>query len=118
MTKNFSRHEFECKDGCGADNINPNLVAKLQKVRDRLGMPMKITSGVRCEKHNILVGGDTNSSHLEGNATAVDIACDNSSLRYQLISCLISVFNRVGIAEDFIHVDIDPDKPAGVVWTY
>jgi len=30
----------------------------------------------------------------------------------------MQVFDRVGIAKNFIHVDVDTTKTAGVVWTY
>ena len=27
-------------------------------------------------------------------------------------------FNRIGVGNTFIHVDIDPEKPIDVIWTY
>ena len=35
-----------------------------------------------------------------------------------LIRTLIVYFVRIGIAEKFIHVDIDFKKSGGVLWTY
>jgi uncharacterized protein YcbK (DUF882 family) len=120
MTKNFKRSEFECKCGCGADDISEDLVRRLQEVRDILGEPMKITSGIRCKKHNASpsVGGSSNSSHVEGNGTAVDISCGNSAYRQRLLKAVLQVFDRVGIAKSFVHMDVDPKKTAGVVWVY
>tara|TARA_B100000029_G_scaffold173778_1_gene170465 strand:- start:2134 stop:2532 length:399 start_codon:yes stop_codon:yes gene_type:complete len=123
MTRNFKRSEFKCKCGCGADQINEDLVRRLQEVRDLLGEPMRITSGVRCEKHNASpdVGGSPSSSHVPDNsgiAHAVDVSCNNSAYRERLLKAVLQVFDRVGIAKSFIHMDVDPNKTAGVVWVY
>lgn len=120
LSKNFSRAEFACRCTCGADDISMDLVRRLQEVRDALGEPMRITSGIRCASHNgsPSVGGSVGSSHLSGNGTAVDIACDNSVYRQKLLTALMPVMDRVGIAKTFIHCDVDPNKTAGVVWLY
>jgi len=44
------------------------LAEKLQIIRDKLGKPIKITSGYRCLKHNQAVNGGTNSRHRYGMA--------------------------------------------------
>ena len=61
VTKNFSGSEFACQCGCGADQVTDELAIKLQLLRDLLGKPIKITSGVRCLGHNIHIGGSKNS---------------------------------------------------------
>lgn len=118
ITQNFSRSEFACRCTCGANDISVDLVRRLQEVRDRLGQPMRITSGVRCSSHNASVKGSAGSSHLEGNSTAVDIDCDNSVYRQKLLEAMMPVMDRIGIAKTFIHCDVDPNKTAGVVWLY
>ena len=117
LSQNFRRYEFTCQCGCGANDISMDLVKRLQEVRSALGQPMKITSGVRCSSHNESVGGRANSSHLEGNATAVDIACANSLYRHKLLEAVFPVFDRVGIARTFIHMDVD-SKTSPCVWVY
>ena len=43
----------------------------------------------------------------------------HSRMRFKLISALFEVgINRIGIADNFIHIDIDPDKDENVIWTY
>ena len=118
LSKNFTREEIQCRCGCGANDISMDLIARLQEVRESLGQSMRITSGVRCVSHNSKVGGSERSSHLAGNATAVDIACDNSRYRQKLLEAMMPVFDRVGIAKTFIHCDVDPNKTAEVVWLY
>lgn len=68
LTKNFSRYEFDCPCGCGTQMIDPELAEKLQRIRDALSKPIKITSGYRCLKHNRNVKGGTNSRHRYGMA--------------------------------------------------
>jgi uncharacterized protein YcbK (DUF882 family) len=113
IAPNFYRDEFACPC-CGADNIDYQLVQKLQKLRSAYGRPLVITSGVRCGKHNEEVGGEKYSSHLYG--FAVDIACSDSSQRWELIALCMRMFRRVGKYDSWIHVDIDPQKPQGVFW--
>lgn len=71
LSKNFTRDEFECQCGkCTAQMIDTELVDKLQRIRDVLGVPLKITSGYRCIVHNASknVGGSPNSKHRYGMA--------------------------------------------------
>jgi len=118
LSKNFTIQEFVCKCGCGADDISLELVEKLQLLRDELGTPIQVTSGVRCKSHNRAIGGSDSSSHLTTNATAVDIACTGSRNRYEILRKAVLIFNRCGIAKTFIHLDVDAGKPSGVVWLY
>ena len=69
LTKNFTRDEFECQcKKCEAQMIDTELVEKLQRIRDVLGVPLKITSGYRCVVHNAskAVQGSRTSKHLYG----------------------------------------------------
>ena len=50
---------------------------------------------------------------------AVDISAKDSRIRFLILDALIAVgFSRIGIADTFIHVDMDFDKSQNVVWTY
>ena len=76
LSKNFSSLEVMCPCGCGADKINPVLIEKLQKVRNIIGRPIIITSGVRCKFYNASIKASMNSSHIpdeHGIGNAVDI---------------------------------------------
>ena len=116
LTKNFNREEYACKCGCGRDNIKNELVYKVQQVRDVLGKSIRINSGVRCIRHNGNIGAAETSSHIDG--WAADLAYKGSTERYQLLNAAMQVFNRVGIAKNFIHVDVDSTKSPEVVWLY
>ena len=116
LTPNFFRDEFACRCGCGSDSISLLLVNRLQQVRDEIGQSIKITSGLRCSARNEAEGGNAFSAHLSGHAA--DISCTHSHKRMILLPALCDLFHRVGIAKTFIHVDIDPTKDQGVLWTY
>jgi zinc D-Ala-D-Ala carboxypeptidase len=116
MIKHFSEDEFICGCGCGLNNISLDLVSKLEKARLICGVPFYITSACRCSKHNKSVGGSSSSSHLVG--TAVDILCKSGPVRQKILTALVKVgFERIGVASEFIHVDIDSTKNKSI-WVY
>ncbi len=113
LSDNFSRDEFACPC-CGEDRIDRTLIQKLQELRISYGRPIVVTSGVRCPKHNEEVNGEKFSSHLYG--FAVDIACTDSSQRWELVSLAMRRFRRVGVYSGWVHLDVDPTKPQDVMW--
>ncbi len=74
----------------------------MDKVREELKLPIKITSGYRCEKHNKAVGGVQGSQHVLGQA--LDITCSDLD---KLMEILPKYFNSIGDgrSKGFIHVD-------------
>ena len=116
--KYFNINEFDSPDVIGSgEKMNKEFLNMLDLARELADTPFKITSGVRSEAHNKKVGGVSNSSHILG--YAADVACNDSVSRYKIITALLKAgFDRIGIAKTFIHVDNDPDKATGVIWTY
>lgn len=116
--KHFKAKEFACGCGmCGKGfaEMDGDLLQRLDIARGLAGVPFVITSAIRCRAHNYSVGGLKDSAHLGGNA--VDIKCDKARDRYKVLYSLISAgFNRIGIYNNFIHVDNDTTKPARVIW--
>ena len=129
LTRNFSHSEVACKWGghCkGAAKISPDLMRRLQQMRDAIGGPIRITSGVRCRKHPESRKRPT-SSHVpndlgdgEGKVGhAVDIAAVGSRRRFRLLAAAIAAgFTRIGIGKSFLHLDNDYNKSQGVIWDY
>lgn len=119
-SKHFTLSEFQCKgnDGCPTMEPNPLLVEKLDKLRDILGEPLVITSGIRCAAYNAKVGGVNDSAHNRGDAA--DIMCSDSTARYLLLHMSCHLFQRIGVGKGFIHVDVstDPAHAQNVLWTY
>ena len=117
MAKYFKISEFDCKCGCGKNNIDDELVKKLDRVREKAGIPIVVSSGCRCEKHNKEEGGKENSAHLSG--LAVDMKAISSGTRWKLMEALFTTgFNRIGMGKTFIHADIDIAKSEKVMWLY
>ncbi len=72
LSAHFKLSEFACRCGCGVEQRYikqlENLCTNLELIRSILGVPMVITSGVRCQAHNAEKGGASKSSHLDGRA--------------------------------------------------
>lgn len=65
--KHFKKSEFDCKCGCGLNNIDIKLVQILEEIRNYFGKPMIVTNGCRCQKYNdSLQGSIKNSKHTKG----------------------------------------------------
>lgn len=55
------------------DNMKYLCAQTLQPIREKLGVPMKITSGYRSPKLNELVGGSNTSQHTFGQAADIQL---------------------------------------------
>jgi len=62
---NFDLSEFECPC-CHRVMLHPLLSGLADSIRDVLAVPLVITSGYRCEQHNLIVGGKSDSFHRIG----------------------------------------------------
>ena len=97
-------------------NMNKNFLFVLDEAREFAGIPFIINSAYRSPTHPLSIKNPT-SSHIKG--LAVDIKATDSTTRFKIVEALISVgFTRIGIANTFIHVDLDFDKTQDVIWTY
>jgi len=119
----FKLTEFDSPDAPGSGaKMDKEFLAMIDEARHLAGVPFKINSGYRTQAHhNSLAkkGYKTakNSAHLRG--FAADIHAPDSRTRYAILQALIKVgFNRIGVANTFIHVDNDPSLPEEVIWTY
>ena len=102
----FKEKEFACKC-CGQlpplarENVKALVSEVLDPVREKLGMPIVVNSGYRCERHNKDVGGVRNSQHLRGEAA--DIHCqDNERLKQLIIEN--GKFDQLITYPTFLHV--------------
>lgn len=106
LSTHFDSAEFTCKCGCGRAAVSPRLVAALEAVRTKLGnRPIRINSGVRCEAHNLVVGGSPNSQHLAGNAADVQIAGLTGDDVY-LVARDVPALHGFGVAGLWVHLDV------------
>ena len=72
-TRNFKVSEFSCHCGCGFNIIDQRVINMAQTIREALGVPVRVNSGCRCNKHNKKVGGVNGSKHTKGKAA--DLSC-------------------------------------------
>jgi len=118
----FSEEEFTCHCGCGIENPNREFLERLERARIRADIPFPVISGSRCADHNKDVGGIDFSSHFADEDTeshAADVWTRGTRQRGIIVPSLVAVgFNRLGLADTFIHVDIDPALPPNVIWLY
>lgn len=122
LTPSFSTQEFTCRGktcGCTTQRISVELVKKLQKLRDEFG-PIEVTSGYRCLKHNRSIGSKDTSQHVA--SKAADIRPNGFHLRLhkeydlaKLTEAAEHLFNGIGIARNFCHVDVRGKKAK---WKY
>ncbi len=114
--KHFRAEEFVCRH-CGEVVIDGSLVELAEQVRQILHKPIVITSAYRCPEYNAAIGGVKNSAHTRG--YALDVKCFGSKDRAELVNLLFDLgIERIGIAQSFVHFDIDPDKPSPRLWLY
>lgn len=77
LTANFTKKEFDSKDGEEMpQDVFFNIVKlanQLQILRSKLKRPIKINSGYRSPQHNKNVGGSPNSQHLLGKASDIKV---------------------------------------------
>lgn len=108
MSKYFTEAETQ--------GLSRLLVEMLDIARSSAGVPFVITSGYRDPSQNTEAGGVEGSAHTSG--LAVDLRVENSNTRFRILSGLFFAgFNRIGVYNGHIHVDIDQTKPQNVVWT-
>ena len=108
-TKNFKVSEFACKCGCGFNIIDQRVINMAQAIREELGVPVKVNSGCRCEKHNARVGGVKGSKHTKG--LAADLSCSmGSDVMFQAVKRLYTQGKLPALDycikyKTFIHID-------------
>lgn len=118
LTQNFSKMEFESRDGVSMpDNVLENvkeLAENLQKVRSLLGQPIHINSGYRSPAHNASIGGVRNSQHLQGKAADITMknftAKDLAVIIERLINTGELKEGGVGLYNGFVHYDIRGER--------
>ena len=113
--KYFKKSEFACKCGkyCNGypAEIDMNMVKIADEIRNRIGKPIQINSGIRCKTHNANVGGVSNSQHLYGNAA--DLGCPSGCTPEQMASIAEEIMGDTGGIGTYpwgIHIDTRSTK--------
>ena len=110
-TTNFKVSEFTCKCGCHTNIIDQRVINMAQTIRDKLGVPINVNSGCRCNKHNLAVGGTYGSYHTKG--LAADLSCAHGAKRLFAVIADLKARGELPdleyailyIKKDFVHID-------------
>lgn len=108
VSKFFSLSEVACK--CCGGVPTRAMLDKMDAIREEFGAPINITSGFRCEKRNIKIGGSKNSNHVKG--VAIDVM-RTPTLELFILKHL-EHFNiyieDLSKTPQWIHISISPPK--------
>jgi len=114
LTDNFWLSEFESNDSAEMpknvfENINM-LAEQLQQIRDIVCVPIEVTSGYRSPEHNKEVGGVSNSQHLYGKASDIQVEHYKPREIYNLLNEMMNngeiIQGGLGLYDTFVHYDI------------
>jgi uncharacterized protein YcbK (DUF882 family) len=109
LSENFDDSEFKCKC-CGKlpeHGMNPHLIDLLQRIRNKIGKSISITSGYRCQKHNAKVDGAKHSQHVLGNAADVRVhGVDADDFQHWLVLNFNKECKGIGCYNTFTHIDV------------
>lgn len=105
----FTPEEFVCHCGCGTGDPEESLVRKVDEIRRRLGVPVIVTSGVRCAAHNAKVGGASNSQHLYHRAADLHSSVSPAKMK-EVAEAVFGDTGGIGLYDWGIHVDTRATK--------
>lgn len=117
----FSEDEFRCRHTrrCA---MHPEFMARLQRLREAYGKPMKITSGFRDRTHPAEARKTTTGAHVLGRACDV-AAAGPDAIRLIVLAAEFG-FTGIGVQQKgegrFIHLDDVPGTqlPRPALWSY
>lgn len=126
-SKYFSDNELRCKCGCGQVKMNDVFLAKIDQLRELLGVPMVVTSGYRCENHpeEKKKDGSTTGAHVQGKA--IDVAVHGVDATRLISAAHALAFTGIGVKQHgpiegrIVHIDTasgTKDQPRPWLWTY
>lgn len=112
--KYFKLSEFNCKH-TGKNEMQPEFLELIDKLRDVCGFPFVITSGYRDATHPIEAKKSKPGTHAQG--IAADIRVNNGAAAYILQKNAYALgFTGIALGNGFVHVDIRKTTP--VSWRY
>lgn len=117
MTPHFSRREFTCKCGCNTNNVDSELVSKLEQVYEYLSntkdgiSAIFVNSGCRCPRHSYSVGGSGTDAHTRGIAADIHAVKADGQTPWGALE-VAAVAEKIGftgigiITNSDLHLDI------------
>lgn len=117
LTENFWLDEFQCRC-CHQVKIEPELLEKLQKLRDWAKDSITLNSAFRCVKHNRDIGGVSNSFHVQGKAVDINMKGHTKEhLHAMHLQAQVLGFTGIGLyyskkdgSPIFMHLDVGTER--------
>ena len=110
----FDIAEFDCQE-TGENDMSEEFLWAIDSLREECGFSFVITSGYRSRKHSIEKAKNTPGTHAQG--IACDIKVNGGVERFRIVEEALKMgFNGIGIAKNFVHVDLRKTTP--VLWCY
>lgn len=107
----FAKGEFACKCGRYCDGypaeVDRRLLQAADRVREAMGVPCIVSSGLRCKQHNGAVGGVSNSRHLTGKAMDFCALGKSAAELLALAQAQPEVRYAYAIDGSFVHMDVE-----------
>lgn len=118
VPKYFKEEEFKrLTPSCSMAQMDENLLMLLDELREAVGMPFVLTSAYRTPLWDISKGRTGKGAHTKG--MGVDIQITNPTFaRIVLERALRMPFRGIGIAKNFIHLDVMPREYTPIIWGY
>lgn len=109
-----TRHNIEeqfAPSAAVVENLRKLTNNILQPLRDKLGLPVIITSGYRCKRLNRKIGGAINSQHTEGKAADIRVPNMTTQTLYELIHDLGLPYDQlIQEFDSWVHVSYDDKR--------
>lgn len=113
ITEHFTREEFDCHDHTPYPSewipVLKNLCAQLEVIRSVWNLPIKVISGYRTLEYNTKISGASDSYHMKGMASDIQIAGIPAKDVHKAIKDLFIAgkirIGGLGLYKDFVHVD-------------
>ncbi len=106
----FTPQEFACKCGryCNGypAEMEETLVKAAEGLRRHFGVPVTVSSGLRCSQHNANVDGVSNSRHLSGKAMDFSVAGTASGAVLTYLQTRPEIRYAYAIDGSFVHMDV------------
>lgn len=109
---NFTESELACPT-TGEIRLAEGFGEALEALRAAYSKPMPLSSACRSQAHNEAIRGHPRSLHLienphwaTGGCCAVDVKMQDGQFRARLVQKALEKQWSVGVASDFIHLDL------------
>jgi len=108
--KYFKESEFVCGKDIVFNKMDEDFLQSLDKLREYIGCPVKITSSYRDPEYNKRIGGSPKSMHMTGKAVDLILLDDTKENRRRLMKFCYDYDLTIGVAKNFFHID-SRDEP-------